>query len=141
MECIVFFQFGLSVTYSTYSVTGKNVETLEKKLNEKYTALANYMNSNRLKINDDKTHLLIMTTSQKQRLMNIQVKITTSTEEIKPIRTEKLLGVHIQNDLKQIGSAATFKTRLMVANGIFCTKLIFQISLWGGAADYLLSSL
>ena len=148
-----------------YSVNGKNVETLEKKLNEKYTALANYMNSNRLKLNDDKTHLLIMTTSQKQRLMNIQVKITTSTEEIKPIRTEKLLGVHIQNDLKwseyiqnnekslirqlntrlnalkQIGSAATFKTRLMVANGIFCTKLIFQISLWGGAADYLLCSL
>ena len=76
------------------------METLEKKLNEKYTALANYMNSNRLKLNDDKTHLLIMTTSQKQRLMNIQVKITTSTEEIKPIRTEKLLGVHIQNDLK-----------------------------------------
>ena len=29
----------------------------------------------------------------------------------------------------------------MVANGIFCTKLIFQISLWGGAAEYLLSSL
>ena len=29
----------------------------------------------------------------------------------------------------------------MIANGIFCSKLIFQISLWGGAADYLLSSL
>ena len=97
--------------------------------------------------------------------MNIEMKITTSAEIIKPIRTEKLLGVNIQNDLKwseyiennemslirqlttrlnalkQISSAATFKTRLMVANGIFCSKLIFQISLWGGAADYLLSSL
>ena len=85
---------------STYSVTGKNIESLEKKLNEKYTALANYMNSNRLKLNDDKTHLLIMTTSQKQKLMNIEMKITTSAESIKPIRTEKLLGVNIQDDLK-----------------------------------------
>ena len=150
---------------STYSVTGKNIETLEKKLNDKYKALANYMNSNRLKLNDDKTHLLIMTTGQKQKLLNIQVKIRTSAEDIKPIRTEKLLGVNVQNylkwseyiqnnersfirqlntrvnALKQISSAATFKTRLMVANGIFCSKLIFQISLWGGAADYLLSSL
>ena len=150
---------------STYSVTGKNMEMVEKKLNEKYTAIANYMNSNRLKLNDDKTHLLVMTTSQKQKLMNIEVKIATSGEEIKQIRTEKLLGIHIQNDLKwteyiqnnekslirqlntrlnalkQISSVASFKTRLMIANGIFCSKLIFQISLWGGAADYLLSSL
>ena len=29
----------------------------------------------------------------------------------------------------------------MVANGIFCSKLIFQISLWGGTEDFLLSSL
>ena len=135
---------------STYSVTGKNIETLEKKLNDKYKALANYMNSNRLKLNDDKTHLLIMTTGQKQKLLNIQVKIRTSAEDIKPIRTEKLLGVNVQNDLKwseyiqnnerslirqlntrvnalkQISSAATFKTRLMVANGIFCTEAYFS---------------
>ena len=30
---------------------------------------------------------------------------------------------------------------LMVANGIFCSKLIFQISLWGGAENYILRSL
>ena len=29
----------------------------------------------------------------------------------------------------------------MVANGIFCSKLIFQISLWGGAENYILRSL
>ena len=138
---------------------------LEQKLNDKYTAMANYMNSNRLKLNDEKTHLLIMTTGQKQKLMNIAVKISTIGGEIKPIRTEKLLGIHIQNDLKwteyiqnnekslirqlntrlnalkQISSVASFKTRLMIANGIFSTKLIFQISLWGGAANYLISSL
>ena len=35
----------------------------------------------------------------------------------------------------------SFKVRLMIANGIFCSKLIFQISLWGGAENYLLDSL
>ena len=29
----------------------------------------------------------------------------------------------------------------MVANGIFCSKLIFQIGLWGGTEEYLLNSL
>ena len=43
--------------------------------------------------------------------------------------------------LKVLSGAATFKNRLMVANGIFCSKLIFQICLWGGTEDFLLSSL
>ena len=45
------------------------------------------------------------------------------------------------NALKMISSVANFKVRLMIANGIFCSKLIFQISLWGGAEGYLLKSL
>ena len=84
---------------------------------------------------------------------------------IKPIRTEKLLGIIIQNDLKWneyllhsekslikqltsrlnalkiITKVASFKVRLMIANGIFCSKLIFQISLWGGTEEYLLEAL
>ena len=112
-----------------------------------------------------KTHLLIMTTTQKQRIMNIDVKITTQKEEIKPIKTEKLLGIHIKDDLKwaeyiqnndksllkqlssrlnalkMISWVASFRIRLMIANGIFCSKLIFQISLWGGTEDYLLQAL
>jgi hypothetical protein len=69
-------------------------------LNKRYRVLANYMGNNKLKLNDDKTHLLIMTTKQKQRIVNIHVKINTPTEEIKPIKSEKLLGIIIQDDLK-----------------------------------------
>ena len=150
---------------STYSVASHEQDTLEQKLNDKYEAMASYLGNNRLKLNDDKTHLLVMTTKQKQRILNIEVKIDTPKKEIKPIRSEKLLGVIIQNDLKwseyiqnsdkslvkQLNSrlyalktithVAPFKTRLMIANGIFCSKLIFQISLWGGAEDYLLRGL
>ena len=106
-----------------------------------------------------------MTTRQKRRLVNINIKITTPSEEIQPIQSERLLGVIIQEDLKWtdyiqnhekslikqltsrlnalrlISGIASFKVRLMIANGIFCSKLIFQISLWGGAEDYLLRSL
>ena len=136
-----------------------------EKLSGSYSVLANYMTNNCLKLNDDKTHLLIMTTRQKQRIVNIDVQINTPTDLVKPIKSEKLLGVIIQDDLKwseyiqnndkslikqlntrlnalkMICKVATFKTRLMVANGIFCSKLIFQISLWGGTEDYLLKSL
>ena len=150
---------------STYSVASVDQDILEQKLNEKYAVLANYMANNKLKLNDDKTHLLIMTTKQKQRIINIEIKISTPTEDIKPIKSEKLLGIFIQDDLKWtdyvqnneksllkqlntrlnalklISNVADFKTRLMVANGIFCSKLIFQINLWGGTEEYLLNSL
>ena len=47
---------------STYSVSSSDQDTLTQKLNDRYSVLASYMTNNRLKLNDDKTHLLIMTT-------------------------------------------------------------------------------
>ena len=85
---------------STYSVSSHDQKVLEEKLNEKYNILANYMGNNKLKLNDDKTHLLIMTTKQKQRILDINIQIDTPTETIKPISTEKLLGIQIKDDLK-----------------------------------------
>ena len=43
--------------------------------------------------------------------------------------------------LKIIANAAGFKERLMVTNGLFSSKLIYQICLWGGAEEYLLQAL
>ena len=150
---------------STYSVSSHSQKDLQDKLNSRYTTLSSYMGNGKLKLNDDKTHLLIMTTRQKHRMLDISVRINTPTEEIEPIKSEKLLGVFIQNDLKwnnyilhnekslikqlsnrlsalkMISNVGSFKTRLMVANGIFCSKLIFQICLWGGTEDYLLDAL
>ena len=77
------------------------------------------------------------------------------------MKSDKLLGIYFQDDLKWseyiqnhdkslttrlsaikiISRVANFKVRLMIANGIFISKLIFQISLWGGAEGYLLQSL
>ena len=38
--------------------------------------------------------------NQKQRLVNIGVQINTPTEKISPIKSEMLLGIFIQDDLK-----------------------------------------
>ena len=127
--------------------------------------MANYLGNNRLKLNDDKTHLLMLTTEQKRRVITIDTKINTPMGDIKPKKSEKLLGIIIQDDLKWteyilkdekslikqlnsrlnalkiISKVASFKVRLMIANGIFCSKLIFQISLWGGTEEYLLQAL
>ena len=43
--------------------------------------------------------------------------------------------------MKLINGVASFKTRLIIANVIFCSKLIYQISLWGGTEEFLLNSL
>ena len=45
------------------------------------------------------------------------------------------------NGLKKIASNSTFNTRLMVANGVIMSKLVYLITVWGGAQQYLLKGL
>ena len=55
--------------------------------------MADFMLNNRLKLNDDKTHLMVMSTSQYRRKNPIlQVEIRTPTEVITATESEKLLG-------------------------------------------------
>ena len=84
---------------------------------------------------------------------------------IRPTHSEKLLGGYISENLKwrehlldsdqslvrqltsringlvKVGTNADFSTRLLVANGIFASKLCYLIQLWGGTEAYLLSHL
>ena len=50
---------------STYTATGSDPLELSEKLSEKYNVLANFLTANKLKVNDDKTHLLVMSTRKK----------------------------------------------------------------------------
>ena len=45
------------------------------------------------------------------------------------------------NGLKKVCYAASFKQRKTVADGIFMSKLIYMIQVWGGCENYLLKSL
>ena len=66
---------------STYSAQGSCAEDLSEKLSEKYKAIADFLTANRLKVNDDKTHLLVMTTRQKRKHRDTN-NITISTPTI-----------------------------------------------------------
>ena len=118
-------------------------------------------------INGDKTHLMVMTTSQKRKKgdPNDHVQLSTPTEVIAPSSSERLLGALIHQDmkwgehiqdgqdslirslstrlgaLKKIGRVANFKNRKLIANGIFLSKLSYLIALWGGCNLNLLKSL
>ena len=97
--------------------------------------------------------------------MRKQVSIQAGQFTIKPSESEKLLGGHLHqslkwnhhireseqsimkqitgrtNGLKKIASNSTFNTRLMVANGVIISKLVYLITVWGGAQQYLLKGL
>ena len=134
---------------STYTVRGHSPRELSEKLTEKYNVLADYLTDNKLKVNDDKTHLIVMTTRQKRRHVDTStVNIVTPTATITPSSVERLLGAKIHQDmrwvehvldgddslvkalnsrlgaLKKISQVASFKSRKATADGIFMSKLI-----------------
>ena len=119
------------------------------------------MNNNKLVINPDKNHLLVLGSSGRAGLRQ-QVSMVADNHVIKPTESEKLLidqslkwNQHIRdhkssmirqltsrlNGLKKVSKNATFSTRLMVANGVVMSKLVYLITLWGGAQQYLLNAL
>ena len=59
-----------------------------------------YLTANCLKVNSDKTHLLVMTTEQKRRHNPTRAKIVTEVETIEPTEVERLLGAYIHQDMK-----------------------------------------
>ena len=151
---------------STYTVTGKNTAELSEKLTKKYSVMADFLTDNKLKVNDEKTHLLVMTTRQKRRHVDTTTtSINTPSATITPSSTERLLGAEIHHDmrwrehvldsensmvkslnkrlgaLRKIQKTASFKSRKMIATGIFMSKLIYLMPLWSGCEDYLVSAL
>ena len=68
---------------STYTVTGKDPLELCTKLSHKYNIMAEFLTDNKLKVNDEKTHLLVMTTRQKRKHVDTtSMTITTPTATI-----------------------------------------------------------
>ena len=151
-------------TMTTISTDHTN---LTEKLTANYNDISNFLIDNRLKLNDDKSHLMVITSSQtraKSQSSNL-VKIKTPLENIKPAPNHKLLGCIIQDDLKwteqirdndeslikslncrlnalkRISKISDFKTRKMIGNGIFNSKLIYMISIWSGCSKELINSL
>ena len=147
-----------------YSYASPDPTVLSRVLTAKYKKLEDWMNANKLVINPDKTHLMVMA-DKKNSVKRKNVTIQAGEHTIKATEKEKLLGgllhqslkwnTHIRDDkeslisqltsrlngLKRMSVNASFGTKLMVANGIVMSKLVYLITLWGGAQQYLINAL
>ena len=150
---------------STYMVSDKDQASLSDKLSEKFTVMADYLTANLLKVNSNKTHLIVMTTEQYRRRHPTTVSIATEDGMIEATPVERLLGAFIHQDmkwteyvrnndnsllhclnqrlgaLKKVSKTASFKASLTVGNGIFMSKMIFMIALWSGCQEFLIDAL
>ena len=151
---------------STYTKTDKNPIVLKNKIDEAYKKVESYMTNNKLILNSDKTHLLVMTSARNHKIHdNYGITLNTGAEIIKPQNYEKLLGGFISNNLtwkenirdnkkslfriitsrinalSKISRISSFKTRKMIANGIVMSKIIYLIQLWGSSPKYLIDFL
>ena len=169
MFCRTCGSIGCYADDTAYTCSGSDPAILTENLTSKYKLMSDFLVSNRLKLNDDKTHLMVMSTSQarlsKEKKGTRKVEISTPAKVIKPSESEKLLGCWIHQDmkwsehlqdseeslvrslnsrvgaLKMIGRVASFKTRKMIADGIFMSKLTYLIALWGGCSKELMTKL
>ena len=160
------FSYCIFADYSTFTLRGKYPTKLAESIKEKYWLISDYMSKNRLILNSEKTHLLIMTSARNHRSHgNYGITLDTGTEVIEPGTEEKLLGGLISNDLRwnshvrdnkrsliniltsrvnalqKISMYTSFKTRKMVANGVVLSHLTYFIQLYGGCSGELISAL
>ena len=78
---------------STYTKRNSDPLILKQEIDEKYQLIANYMAKNKLILNSDKTHLLVMASKASHREhQDFDITLNTRTEIVKPIQYEKLLG-------------------------------------------------
>ena len=151
---------------SSYSYSSKNPDEICENIAEKYSKISDYMGCHKLKLNSDKTHLLVVRSDASRRAnQDFPVNLNTQSEIVEPSQNEKILGGiisqnlkftdHIQNHeesmlktlnrrinaLKKVSNMASFKSRKMIANGIITSKLTYLIPLWSGCENYLLQSL
>ena len=126
----------------TFSFGHFDPAKLSEKLTAQYKIIAEYMAANKLVINSDKTHLVVMGTKATAKHRG-EVTVQAEQHIISPTRVEKLLGGQVCEDLKWrehilgsdqslskqltsrvnglqiVASKAPIATRLSVANGIF----------------------
>ena len=149
---------------TTLSCSAKTSDELTLKLSLKYDKIATFMRDNKLKLNDEKLHLMVLDTcSSKMRYEESRkVRIRTPGVTIGPSKTEKLLGCWIHENLKwsehlvdnsnsllrqlnqrlgalqNICKLTNFKNRKIIANGLFISKIYL---IWGGCSGQIQKTL
>ena len=148
----------------TVTFSHRDPAVITEVLSSHFKKISEYVSSNKLVINSDKTHLMVMAP---RRLAANRGEVTIQAGEytITPSESQKLLGIQIHqsmswnhhvrdaegsvmkqlitrvNGVKKLTHKADFKTKLMIANGIVMSKLTYGLALWGNCQGYLKKAL
>ena len=92
------------------TVSVKSMQTLQEKCEESVHDLLTYMAVNRLAANDSKTHIIVVKSGQKT---HAPMKFNIGNAKVDETETEKLLGIHVSNDLKWSDHLSKLQSKLM----------------------------
>ena len=151
---------------STFTISSKDPSELSRKISEKYNNLSVYMQNNKLVLNSDKTHVLVLASAHKHRRYgDFEIELDTGNETIKPVDCEILLGASLSNNfqwnqhvrdgkkailsslnkkntaLVKIAQITDFKTRKNIGTSLIMPTLSYIIEVYGSCSEYLLDAL
>ena len=148
----------------TLYVADKNPEVISQKLSNHYAKIEGYMHANKLVINSEKSHLIVMAGRGQIAARRMDVQVRAGQDIVEQSESEKLLGgvIHnsgrwnemIRNNKMSITSQlagrlnalkklknADFKSKLSITTAIIQSKIQYLLPLYGGAPDYLMKSI
>ena len=138
---------------------------MSSQLSISYTTLSNYLTAWRLKVNDDKTHVMLLTTSQNRKRNNLTMTVRTGQTEQNTSEVEKLLGLQVHQDLKfrehlvtntqsvtkmirakisamkMLQGSCSRDQLLHLYHGLVGSRLSYLSSVWGGTENNILDAL
>ena len=156
---------------ATILVTSTNREGIQHKLETKLDNITTFLNSNSLTVNRGNTTITeCMTRQKRMRLTAAQPSLVTTDENgerkvITQTKENRLLGINLHENLtwnshlstgeksiipavrKKLGALKFMsktvpqKGRLLLANGMLISKIIYLIPVWGGAETKYLKQL
>ena len=97
-------------------VTGYNTQKLQQYIDQYYILLTNYYNINYLKINSDKSTLLV-TTKLTNRLMSNDIKLTSGNYTIQQSDKIRILGLYFTNGLDSTLNSSRIIQKLSIGYG------------------------
>ena len=139
---------------TTITACGPSIEEIEVRLNQDCLNISQWMRSNKMKLNPEKTHLLTLGTQRKLASLSRPLQIVIDGVPLKEdnSKTELLLGCMVEGNLKwnrhidvlhsklkkrlaglnSIKYCCKFPSRKMFAEGIFTSVMVYCLPLFGG---------
>ena len=146
----------------TVDLADRDPQMINRKLAGHYSKIETYMHANKLVINSDKSHLLVMAGRGAASARRMEVQLQAGPDKIEQSISEKLLGGVVHNTggwklmirdgknsvicqlngrlnaMKKLRNA-DFKTKLSVSTGLIQSKIQYLLPLFGGAPEYLIN--